>query len=250
VLHCFDNIAYMARSEEGGDLPVVQFANGEYHVVGDLVLVGKERLLMYFKNALPIFKLLEGRNVIFLTPLPRYMYTGCCASPEHAPNRVMDEAFEESLRKGLSEMRSHFKDFLFTNNIRNFKLLNPGLCVPEKDEDGEPLWGEDPVHPLYGGYERIADLIVKEAETFGARGQKRPGESAESHSKRPRLEQRPSWVGNPNSQPLLYGYGAQNRGRGGHRGSGGSQPEGPRGGWRPPRGPYRGQRYIRRGQYY
>jgi len=89
-------------------------------------------------------------------------------------------------------MRGHFKDFLFMNNIRNFKLLNPGLCVPEKDEDGEHLWGEDPVHPLYGRYKRIADLIIKEAESFGSRGQKRPGEPAESANKRRGMEPRPS----------------------------------------------------------
>jgi len=77
----------MARSEEGGDLPVVQYA-----IVDDLVLVGKERLLMYFRNALPILRLLEGRNVIFLTPLPRYLYAGCCTSPKHALNRVLDES--------------------------------------------------------------------------------------------------------------------------------------------------------------
>jgi hypothetical protein len=29
VLHLFDNIAYMARSEERGDLPIRQFINGE-----------------------------------------------------------------------------------------------------------------------------------------------------------------------------------------------------------------------------
>jgi hypothetical protein len=64
VLHLFDNIAYMARSEEGGDLPIRQFINGEYHVEGDLVLAGKDRLYMFFKNTLPLLKLLEGHKVI------------------------------------------------------------------------------------------------------------------------------------------------------------------------------------------
>jgi hypothetical protein len=88
VLHLFDNVAYMARSEEGGDLPIRQFINGEYHVEGDLVLAGKDRLYMFFKNALPLLKLLEGRKVIFLIPLPRYIAVGCCEDDEHAPNRA------------------------------------------------------------------------------------------------------------------------------------------------------------------
>jgi hypothetical protein len=54
ILHLFDNVAYMARSEEGGDLPIRQYGNGEFHVEGDLVLAGKDRLYMYFRNALPL----------------------------------------------------------------------------------------------------------------------------------------------------------------------------------------------------
>jgi hypothetical protein len=44
ILHLFDNRAYMARSEEGGDLPIRQYCTGEFHVEGDLVLAGKDRL--------------------------------------------------------------------------------------------------------------------------------------------------------------------------------------------------------------
>jgi hypothetical protein len=49
----------MARSEEGGDLPIRKYTTGEYHIEGDLVLASKERLFMYFKNCINIFKLLE-----------------------------------------------------------------------------------------------------------------------------------------------------------------------------------------------
>ncbi len=59
LIHCYDNIAYMARSEEGGDLPIRRYPDGRYHIEGDLVLTSKERLFMYFSNSLPIFKLLE-----------------------------------------------------------------------------------------------------------------------------------------------------------------------------------------------
>jgi hypothetical protein len=44
ILHLFDNVAYMSRSEEGGDLPIRQYGNGEFHVEGDLVLASKDRL--------------------------------------------------------------------------------------------------------------------------------------------------------------------------------------------------------------
>jgi hypothetical protein len=46
LIHCFDNIAYMARSEEGGDLPIRRYPGGRYHIEGELVLTSKERLFM------------------------------------------------------------------------------------------------------------------------------------------------------------------------------------------------------------
>jgi hypothetical protein len=51
VVHCTDNTAFMARTEEGGDLPIRNIA-GEYHVEGDLVVASKERLYVFFKNCL------------------------------------------------------------------------------------------------------------------------------------------------------------------------------------------------------
>ncbi len=106
VVHCFDNMVYMARSEEGGDLPIRRFPDGSYHIEGDLVLAGKERVLMYFKNCLPFLKLLEGRRVVFLTTLPRYL-RGCCERSDHAAN-CQEEGFEEQLRKCLAECRGFY----------------------------------------------------------------------------------------------------------------------------------------------
>jgi hypothetical protein len=55
------------------------------------VLAGKERILMYFRNCLPFLKLLEGRRVVFLTPLPRYL-RGCWERSDHAAN-CQEEGF-------------------------------------------------------------------------------------------------------------------------------------------------------------
>jgi hypothetical protein len=147
IVHCLDNIAYMARSEEGGDLPIRRFVDGSYHIEGDLVFVSKERLFMFFKNCLPLLRLLENRKVIFLTPGPRYLQGGCCSREDHAPNRGSD-GFKEEIRKGLADRRGYIKDFLFTNQLRGFTVLNPGLCLPSSGEGGAAVWEKDPVHLL------------------------------------------------------------------------------------------------------
>ncbi len=36
VVHCFDNVVFMSRSEEGGDLPIRRFPDGSYHIEGEL----------------------------------------------------------------------------------------------------------------------------------------------------------------------------------------------------------------------
>ncbi len=57
---------------------------------------------MFFRNCLPFLRLLEGRIVVFLTPLARYLLSSCCNRADHAPNR-QDEEFGEQLQKGLQD---------------------------------------------------------------------------------------------------------------------------------------------------
>jgi len=243
VVHCCDNTAFMARSEEGGDVPIRK-TNNKWHVEGELVVAGKDRLFLFFKNMLPVLKELEGRKVIFLTPMPRYVYETCCTQLDH--NTTFQEAeFKEGVLKSLADARNYYKDFLFTSNLRGFTVLNPGLCVPREEEDGEPLWGKDPVHPLKSGYLRIADMIVQEAGKLRGRGKKRAGGQIEREAKKPRMEyQRPLWVNE--SSPAVAGssqdggYRGQYQGRfGGRLGRAGQ-------GYRPRyRGPRGGGGWIR-----
>ncbi len=231
----------------GGGPPHRQYGNGEFHVEDDLVLAGKDRLYMYFRNTLPLLRLLEGLTVVFLTPLPRYLQEGCWGADDHVPNRF-EEGFEASLRKGLMETRRFFKDFLFTNNLR-FKIINPGLCVPLSDASCDPLWGEDPVHPLYGGYDAIIDTVLYEADTLRAGG-KRAGEDIAPPPKKQRAEvPRPRWVKSRQVPVVMHGgyvnSGGPLQGGGGHRQSFETRGGPPRGfcrpGWRA-----RGGRTVKR----
>jgi hypothetical protein len=225
VVHCFDNIAYMARSEEGGDLPIRRYPNGEFHVEGDLALAGKARLHMFFRNCLPFLRLLEGRIVIFLTPLARYLLASCCNRADHAPNR-QDEEFGELLQKGLQDCRNFFKDFLFTSGLRGFSVVNPSLCVPVEDERGEPLWGADPVHPKHEGYNRIVDFVCAEAErlTGKSSSKKRATTQDGPPGKKPRTEAaRPRWVDESPSSTTMRGGPARGAGSGYGYGYGGAR---------------------------
>jgi hypothetical protein len=67
ILHLFDNISYMVRSEKEGHLPIRKYGNGEFHVESGL----------FFRNVMPLLRLLQGLKVIFLTPLPRFFQESC-----------------------------------------------------------------------------------------------------------------------------------------------------------------------------
>jgi hypothetical protein len=42
-------------------------------------------------------------------------------------------------------------------------IHNPGVCVPKEDATGQPLWSiDDPVHPVYEGYNLIGDMLCEE----------------------------------------------------------------------------------------
>jgi hypothetical protein len=124
------------------------------------------------------------------------VYTCCCTSQEHAPNRS-EPGFEDDFKKALAECRDHYKNFLFTSGLRGFVVRNLGLCVPEVNEEGMCLWSEDPVHPTQEGYSRIVEMIVTDAERLRGKAgnKKRAGSILEAASKRPRHEvPRPNWV--------------------------------------------------------
>ena len=198
VVQCLDNTSYMARTEEGGDLPIRQFFNGEYHVEGELILACKERQHVLFKSILPFLRLLEGRKVIFVVPIIRYVINSCCSDLEHVVNSE-EPGFEEGMRAKLAECRKNFGDFLFCSGLRGFRVLDPNPVLPNNilDED-DPCWGTDPVHPEMAGYERIVDLFEKEIEKLlaGTGGKKRPAaDEAGNLRKKPRaVDNRAGWI--------------------------------------------------------
>jgi hypothetical protein len=196
-VQCLDNTVYMACSEEGGDLHISKYPDGEYHVEGDLILVAKDWQFMVFKILLPILRLLEGMKVIFVTLMPLFLEVWCCDELENAPNRFNTD-FEKKMCNTLAEYRRNFKDFLFTNVLRGFTVIDPSLTVPANSADYDLVWGDNPVHPTTEGYKRVVDLFMTTMEKLGTPkgGTKRPvKDGAGSKAKKARQEApRPWWI--------------------------------------------------------
>jgi hypothetical protein len=52
------------------------------------------------------------------------MRRACCDDPEHTPNR-QGEHFRKTIRSGLERLRKAMRDFLFTDGVRNLKVVSP-----------------------------------------------------------------------------------------------------------------------------
>jgi hypothetical protein len=216
VVQCLDNSSFMSSTEEGGDLPIRKY-NDEYHVDGDLIYVGKEKQHQLFKVLLPVLKLLEGRKVIFVVPLVRYVVRACCEDPEHMTNGD-EPGLEINLRRQIAESKRHYKDFLFCAGLRGFKMVDPNPFVPnnEIDEDEDRCWDNDPVHPATKGYEKIVDALEREMERFKTGGVKRGAEAQGGQAKRRRLaDNRAGWVTSTSGPARRTDYGRA-RGGGGY----------------------------------
>jgi hypothetical protein len=200
------NTIYMALSEEGGDLPIRWYVDGEFHIEGDLILAGKDTQFMTFQNIEPILRILEDWRVFLLTPMLRYLQEGC-NELEHAPNRYTPGS--------LAEFRSNHKDFIFTRGLRGFKVIDPSAVLPNITGKFN-IWEEDPVHPE--GYERMVDILEKELQPKMTGGGKRGApEGVGGHPKRPRVKvPRPSWIESSSLSAKRSDVG--NRGQGGYYG--------------------------------
>jgi hypothetical protein len=212
ILHCLDKSSYFSRTEDGGDIPIRRCDDGDFHVEGELVLAPKDRQLALFNTIEPILTLLALYKFLLVTPMPRFLYEGCCPLGSHAPNRLED-GFEERLRVGLRDYRINIKNFCFMRNMRNIKVLDPSPPVlTHSEEDGEEIWGVDPVHPFLHWYRLLCDMYENEMSQLLGKTRKRSGGSLQPPPERTRIEPRPSWIEVPKLNAVRRG-GRNDRGK-------------------------------------
>jgi len=181
IVQCLDNSSFISSTEEGGDLPIRKFNNGDYHVDGDLSYVGKEKQHQLFKVIQPFLQLLEGQKVIFVIPQVRYD----------------DPGLELNLRQQLADSKINYKDFLFCAGLGGFRVGDANPLVPNNkiDKEDDRCWRDDPVDLTTTGYERIVEALEREMEALKGGGKKRGADPQGGQAKRPRLtDTRAGWV--------------------------------------------------------
>jgi hypothetical protein len=119
-----DNNIYLAMYN-GETSPALKDSEGNFHVCGDLVLSSKSAQHSLFNLLKPVFDKVRSKHVLFMTPLPRYIVSGCCSDAEHMANRSQP-GFELRLLKDLTDTAENFKNFMFTSGYKRHRQRTSG----------------------------------------------------------------------------------------------------------------------------
>jgi hypothetical protein len=170
IFQLLDANIYWALQEDGSAIAARCGPDKKYHMDGDIITSSKSAQHSLFNNLRPLFEAVNGKDFLLVTPLPRYIIEGCCADAEHMPNRRLPR-FEQQLMDDLMEVARNFKDFLFTNGLKNGKIVNPLISL--KGLQRHEVWDKDPVHPRDGAYDKLAEGIIRVASNLEEAGKKR-----------------------------------------------------------------------------
>jgi len=202
VYHLLDSAVYMNKTEEGEYLLLKRDESGRFHCPGDLIVAPKEIVEDKFKLVEEVVAVERGVKKIFVAPLARYIYSGCCQDNTHCRNRT-DADYVNRQLDSLEKVRETIKGAMFRANLKGAKVL---AFNRELMGMGEKAWRGDGVHITAEGYQQLAisvrrlgNLSVGTATRRGNPGpaeRKRRRDSSEEHEPQNRANIR-SRLGSP-----------------------------------------------------
>jgi hypothetical protein len=143
IFAVLDNSTYNALAPNGDIIPARRDNMGKYHIDGELLLSSKSALFANFNALKPLLEKARPMGGVLMSPLPRYVKTGCCDDAEHMQDRNSAE-FLDRMKSELREIAISLKNQVFTANMKFIKILDPAVALRSLAEDD--IWESDPVH--------------------------------------------------------------------------------------------------------
>jgi len=114
---------------------------------------------------LPLLTNRLGLQKILVTPLPRYLNSGCCNNSTHATN-VGTPEYSPKITETLVDYRRWCREFLHKQKICGVRVVLPGdLAGLTKNgaplEGSENQWETNGVHLNSGAYRKLAAGLAK-----------------------------------------------------------------------------------------
>ena len=163
VIDLFSNSTYKYETEDGTLAPPMKI-DGVYHMAGKVSVCNKETIENVISKSKSLLNCISCKK-LFLTPLPRYLYTSCCDRDGHCPGTGTLEHVTKIVDDTLS-LKKKIANGLIKNGITNFVVIDVLSCfggnTPEIVENVKDVSSSDGVHLVSNGYSLLADKIRKE----------------------------------------------------------------------------------------
>ena len=160
VLQLYDSSFHLARTAEGSLLPACKTGEGLYHVHGEAIVAPKESQFAAFTATKDVLAATGKLQKIIVSPLPRYLYAGCCSDPEHCTN-ISSVYYKQETEAAILACRRNLKDFCFRHHICRCKIICPWREL--RQQAGELWITGDPVHMSGFGYDVVANMVLEAA---------------------------------------------------------------------------------------
>jgi hypothetical protein len=170
IMELFGNSTY--RYEQFDGTRALPFKYGScYHMEGRIGVCDDDSFLKLLNNATPIINAGNPELRIFVPPLPRYVFTGCCNAKKHSTN-VGEPDYKEKILGSTMHFRSALKNALLKNGIDNFFVMDGVgslVGIPPGGNRGaiknilpelESVMAKDGVHFTDEGYKNLSIAIT------------------------------------------------------------------------------------------
>jgi hypothetical protein len=141
-------------------------SGGRFHLHGDVVASPIPVFKNIVKATVPIFVSAGKIPCIVISPLPRYVFAGCCKDPSHCSN-LNSPDHKERMLTDFIQLRHVLVKELVANGIKNFKVLNTcsATTLPftantaSRIQAHAEITAGDGVHMTPAGYSNLARSI-------------------------------------------------------------------------------------------
>jgi hypothetical protein len=142
----------------------------KFHFPGEIRLVADDIFKKITDSLKPVLLSAQKNVKIIIPPLPRYLFTKCCANPGHGVNFGQDW-YQEKILDGCTHLRNTLKKCVVDMGTEKFWVLdgmgavlgvNSGTDRGGNREilaDLEPFMANDGVHLSEAGYKNLARVI-------------------------------------------------------------------------------------------
>ena len=76
----------------------------------------------------PLIDAMGNRNVVIISPIPRFLMRACCDNDNHIPNNRSPD-YRRFLKDAIFDCRKNLKDFAFRLGMRRVKILGPWNAI-------------------------------------------------------------------------------------------------------------------------